>query len=576
MTNAQLASRILELADLIALEGSDPRRVERLRGAASAIGRFHHSLAELIGSGADLAAVPGIGRRLAGILGDLAASGRSPVLEEHRRRTPARVLALMRLHGVGPTRARVLREAGIDSPEALAAAVESGAVRRVAGFGPGRVSRVQGGLAAYRELAGKSLLAQADRALEVVAGALDQAGIEFRAAGDVARRVEAARAVDVVCAAATRELRACVAGEPALTLAREGGPDDNPVLARCGSVRVRLVAAPPGTLEAVAHHLTGPPEYIAALADRARERGMELTPTGLRGAADPADHARPGVDADDEQALYRRLGLPRIPPELRADAATVTRAESGVPDLPTLADLRGDLHMHTTWSDGAASVRRMVESAADRGYAYMAVTDHSPSTRVVRGLDGEALRSQAAEIAAVQADLPGIRILRGCEVDILPDGSLDLPDEVLASLDLVIASVHSSFEMTQARMTERMIRAMSNPLVHVVAHPTGRKIGRRPGYPLDLEAFLTAAAELGVAVEINGSPRRLDLDHLGARICGRLGVDVVLSSDAHGTAQLGNIRYGVDQARRGWLEKDRIVNTRSPDQLLQWLGRRRG
>ena len=345
---------------------------------------------------------------------------------------------------------------------------------------------------------------------------------------------------------------------------------DNPISGRLDGVRIRLVATPPDWAGAVAHHLTGPPPYIEALVARARERGLELTPTGIVGGPGPAP------DASGETAIYERLGLPWIPPELREDAGAIERAESGLPRLVTCGDIRGDLHMHTTWSDGAATLRRMVEAAAARRYSYVAITDHSPSIRVVAGLDSGALRAQAAEIARVQGELPEVRILRGCEVDILPDGSLDLDDETLAELDLVLASVHSSFDMTEARMTARIIRAMENPLVDVLCHPTGRKLGRRHSYPVDLGEVLRAAEALDVAVEVNSSPPRLDLDYRGLRLCGRLGVKVVVSSDAHSVARLDNIRYGVDQARRGWLKADQIVNAGTLGQVVDWLGRRRG
>ena len=326
------------------------------------------------------------------------------------------------------------------------------------------------------------------------------------------------------------------------------------------------MAAPPELLDPVAHHLTGPPAYLDALAAHARSAGLQLTPTGITGAD--------GVTT--ETAMYEALGLPWIPPELRENADTIARAEAGLPRLVTHGDITGDLHMHTTWSDGAATVRRMVEAASALGYRYIAITDHSPSTAVVAGLDAGALQAQAAEIERVQEDFPEIRILKGCEVDILPDGSLDLGDEALAELDLVVASVHSVFEMPEVRMTDRIVRALENPLVHILGHPTGRKLGRRGPYALDLPAVLRAARELNVAVEVNGNPRRLDLDHRGLWLCGELGVSVVVSSDAHSVARLDNMRYGVDQARRGWLEDSQIVNTGTFAGVPGWIGRRRG
>lgn len=565
MTNATLAGHIAELADLIALDGAGPQRVRHYRRAATVIRRFEHPLAELIGAGADLTRVPGIGKGLAGVLTDLVLHGSSERLQAYRTRIPPGLLDVMRLTGVGATRARVLRGAGIHSLAALEEAIASRRIYGVDGFGPGVVKRVQRGLAARAELAGRALLPQADRAAARLVAALHGAGIEPCLAGDIRRRTEMVAVVDVVCGAAPGALWDALGG---IRDARvHGSRGDNPVLAGLEGVDVRLVAAPSDRVEAVAHHLTGPQPYLEALAARARATGLQLTPTGLGGGA--------GSATGDEAGIYERLGLPWIPPELREGTDTIERAGSGIPWLVTRGDIRGDLHMHTTWSDGAATLRRMVEASAERGYDYVAITDHSPSTRVVAGLDAARLRAQAAEIAQVQEELPAIRILRGCEVDILPDGSLDLDDETLAQLDLVVASVHSSFDMSGTRMTRRIISAMKNPFVDILGHPTGRKLGRRLPYGVDLEEILRAAAALDVAVEVNASPRRLDLDYRGLRLCGELGVKVVVGSDAHSVAQLDNIRYGIDQARRGWLQADQIVNTGTRGQLLEWLDRRR-
>ena len=568
MTNAALAGFVSELADLMALDGSDTHRVAHYRKTATALRRFHHSLAGMIEGGVDLTGVPGIGKGLAGVLEDLVRTGSSSRLEEYRARIPAGLVAVMRLDGVGATRARTLREAGVDSVEKLERKLASREIARLDGFGPGVAARLQRGLAARAALRGKSLLSRADRAVERLSRLVAEQGVEVRVAGDVRRRTGIVATCDIVCGIAADALWDSVNGEPGVRMAGQRG--DNPLTVSCEGVSVRLVAAPPDRVDQVAHHLTGPPAYIEALGARARGRGMELTPMGIVGA----DGGAVG-DASGEAGIYERLGLPWIAPELRQDGTTIERAEAGLPHLVDIGDINGDLHMHTTWSDGAATIRRMTRAAAERGYSYIAITDHSPSTRVAGGLDAAALRSQAAEIASVQRDFANIRILRGCEVDILPDGSLDLDDDVLSELELVIASVHSAFEMSETRMTERLIRAMENPHVHLLGHLTGRKLGRRNPYPVDLRALLAAAADLNVAVEVNGNPRRLDLDCRGLWLCGELGVSVVVSSDAHSVARLDNVRYGVDQARRGWLESNQIVNAGSLAEVLRWVRQRR-
>lgn len=563
MTNAQLGGFVTELADLMALDGADRRRVLHYRRAATVIRRFDHSLAALIEGGTDLSRVPGIGKGLAGLLGDLVREGASPRLERHRERVPAGLPEVLRLDGVGVTRARALWAAGIDSVEKLGEALANGELRVVHGFGPAVVGRVQRGLAEMAALSGKALLSQADRVAEKVVARLRGVGVVVELAGDLRRRVEIVAAVDLVCAADAEDLWAEAVAMEGAALA--SGRGTNPVEVSLDGVRSRLWAVPPPVAGAVTHHLTGPPAYLEALGDRARERGFELTPAGVSGTE--------AVSAS-EDAIYAALDLPWIPPEVRRDAATLARADRGLPRLVERGDIRGDLHMHTTWSDGAATVRRMVEAAAGRGYRYVAITDHSPSTGVVAGLDAARLRAQAAEIARVQEDHPEIRILRGCEVDILPDGTLDLDDEILSELDIVLVAVHSVFDMTETRMTDRIIRAMENPFADVLCHPTGRKLGRRGPYPVDVREILHAARRLDVAVEVNGSPRRLDLDHHGLSLCGELGVRVVVSSDAHSITRLDNVNYGVDQARRGWLQSHQIVNTGTLDEVSRWIGRR--
>ena len=552
------------MADLMALDGADRRRVSHYRRAAMVIRRFDHSLAALIEGGTDLSRVPGIGKGLAGYLGELARDGTSPRLERYRERVPAGLRDVLRLDGVGVTRARTLCDAGIDSVEKLGEALARGELRGMHGFGPAVVSRVQRGLAEMAALSGKSLLSQADRAAEKLLATLRGAGLVVEVAGDLRRRLEIVATVEIVCAAEPEVLWTAAGNCPGVTLT--GVQGSNPVEVSLDGVRSRFWAVPHGVIGAVAHHLTGPPAYLEALADRALGMGLELTPAGIDGTEEAGG---------SESTIYAELGLPWIAPELRKDATTLARADRGLPRLVERGDIKGDLHMHTTWSDGAATVRRMVHAAAKRGYRYVAITDHSPSTGVVAGLDGARLREQATEIARVQEDFPGIRILRGCEVDILPDGTLDLDDEVLSELDVVLASVHSVFDMTAARMTDRIIRAMENPFVDLLCHPTGRKLGRRGSYPVDIPAILGAARSLDIAVEVNGGPRRLDLDHRGLCTCGELGVRVVVSSDAHSVTRLDNISYGVDQARRGWLQSSQIVNTGTLDEVSGWIGRRR-
>ncbi|NNF27965.1 MAG: PHP domain-containing protein [Gemmatimonadetes bacterium] len=565
MSNARLAEALSELADYMALDGGDTHRIAHYRGTSTAIRRFEHSIADMVKGGIDLTRVPGIGKGLAGFLEELIRSGRSERLAAFRERIPSGLPAVMHLEGVGATRARTLwREAGIESLEELEAALEGRSILALEGFGPGVVSRIRRGLSALKKLDGRFLLLDGDRAVEELASFLDGEGVAWARAGEVHRRIETISVVDVVVGVEPEALWGMVEGSSFRPPAPKGS---NPLaLESKAGPPVRLTAVHPSQVEAVAHHLTGPPEFLEALGDEAGRQGLSLTPLGL---------VHGDLQITSVPGLYETLGLPLVPPELRVDGSSLARASrSGIPRLVEASDIRGDLHVHTTWSDGAATLERVVEEAAARGYEYVAITDHSPSTGVVTGLDGDDLAEQRDEIARVQELFPETRVLTGIEVDILPDGSLDLEDDVLLSLDLVVASVHSAFEQDEATMTRRIIRAMENPAVQVLGHLTGRKLGRRLGYSVDLAAVLEAAAETDVAIEVNGSPRRLDLDWRGLWQCRERGVNVVVTSDAHSIARLDNVRHAVDQARRGWLETRHVANTKGLSDMLSWIRRR--
>ncbi|MDH3223246.1 MAG: PHP domain-containing protein [Gemmatimonadota bacterium] len=568
MNNAQLAAALTELADYMALEGRDTHRVAHYKGAATALRRFEHPVADMIRGGVDLTGVPGIGKGLAGFLEELIRSGTAQRLDDHRARIPEGLLEVVRVEGVGATRARTLwRDMGIETVADLESVLGSRGVLALDGFGPGVVARIRRGLAAMAQLRGRVLLTDADRTLAEVDSVLSTGGAAFAVAGETARRTETVALLDVVAAGDPGQVWDLLAGSP---FEAAGPRESNPVsVSSPTGLPIRITTVDEAQLGAVSHHLTGPPAYLEALSDEAAGQGLTLTPLGLI-------HGD-GLRITDVTEIYEALDLPPVPPELRVDSGTIQRVRSrGVPGLVAHDDVRGDLHLHTTWSDGAATLERMVQAARERGYEYVAITDHSPSTGAVSGLDARALGNQRQEIARVQDEYPDIRVFTGIEVDILPDGSLDMDDESLMSLDVVVASVHSAFEQDRATMTRRIIRAMENPAVRILGHPTGRKIGRRLGYPVDVDAILDAALALDVAVEVNGSPRRLDLDWQGLWQCMERGVNVVVTSDAHSIARLDNIQNAVDQARRGWLSAQNVVNTRSLSEIMSWTNRRRG
>jgi DNA polymerase (family 10) len=347
-------------------------------------------------------------------------------------------------------------------------------------------------------------------------------------------------------------------------------------------LEVDLRIIPPRSFGAALHYFTGSMEHNVAVRQLALRQGLRVNEWGVFRLPDGVDPEEVGkedgerVAGDTEESVFEAVGLPWIAPVIRENHGEIEAARDGsLPELVAIEDIRGDLHMHSTWSDGKASIEEMVQACAARGYEYMAISDHSPALAMVQGLTPERAPQQWAEIDLVQEGLDGITIFKSLEVDILRDGSLDMTDEVLEALDVVIVSVHSLMDMDGATMTDRVIRAMQHPSVDIVGHPTGRLLGRREPFELDVEAVLQAASELDVAMEINANPNRLDLNEVHARRAKELGVKVVISTDAHSVQRLDHISYGVDQARRAWLGKEDVLNTMTVDRFREWMGRRR-
>jgi len=365
--------------------------------------------------------------------------------------------------------------------------------------------------------------------------------------------------------------------------AEAAGPTKGSIVLASG-LQVDLRVVPPESFGAALVYFTGSKEHNINLRTRAVRDGLRVNEWGVyrvpegegddEPAPDPSQPFGEHVSGDTEESVYAALGMPYVPPVLRENRGEVEAALEGtLPRLVELEDLRGDLQMHSTWSDGDVSIEEMARACLERGYEYMAITDHSQVMAMVGGLSPERARAQWEEIDEARERVPGIRILRSVEVDILKDGELDMPDDVLAELDLVVISVHSFMNQDKRTMTDRVLRAMSHPEVDILAHPTGRQINKREPFPLDVEAVLEAAAELSVAVELNANPRRLDLKDTHVQRAKELGVPVVISTDAHSVAELGYMRYGVDQARRGWLERDDVLNTLSAKKFAKWLAR---
>ena len=473
---------------------------------------------------------------------------------------------MTKLPGLGPKRARRLfDELGIDSLAALQSAAEEQRIRSLKGFGPKAEEALLAGIAAAQ--AG----AHGHRVVLDKALAVGEALVEALRAHPAAERVELAGSArrwadsvkDLDVIATTSDPAALVRAAAELdVMESSGGQSESGAHLRTHTgmhVDLRIVA--PDQFGNLLQHLTGSKQHNMALRDAAVRRGLHVSEYGVLDDSSGETHR-----CSTEAEVYRLLGLEYIEPELRENRGELEAASSGtLPDLITLEDLRGDLHCHTTASDGTASIEEMAQAARASGREYLAITDHSASFGFGRHVSPEALRAHAASIRAAQVD--GIRLLAGTEVNILPDGSLDYDDDALAQLDWVIASVHSSFRMGSDAMTERIVRAIQNPLVDAIGHPSGRKIERRPPYEFDAERVFEAAASTGTMLEINSSPDRRDLNDIHARAAASVGVGIVINCDAHRVRGFGVARYGIATARRAWLSAAQVVNTRSWDEV---------
>jgi DNA polymerase (family X) len=577
-TNAEIADALSELGDLYELDGAIVHRVVAYRSAAKAVRESSVSVAALArqGRATELA---GVGKTLQEKILALVETGSIPAAEKLRAKFPAGLVTLTRLPGLGPKRARLLHsELGIDSPEALRAAAEGQRLRTVKGLGPkfeqSVLSSLEQAAAQPPDRSGRVLLPRAREVGDaIVAGLLgggDGAtnGLEVQLAGSIRRCADSVKDIDIVA----------VTADPQALVARLGGLEEiESVSSSSGAgararthagIGVDLRIGAPGQLGSLLQHFTGSGRHNAALREAAVRRGLHVSEYGILDDAaggDPVPYAT-------EQEVYDRLGLSYIEPELREDRGELEAAakRAGLPRLVELDDIRGDLHSHTIASDGRYTIEEMGVAARERGYEYLAITDHSASHGFGDAVSPEQLEHQIELVAQANARVDEIELLAGSEVNILPDGSLDYEDELLARLDWVIASVHTSFGMTEQAMTERMIAAIEHPLVRAIGHPTGRKIEGRAPYAIDLEAVFAAAARTGTMLEINGNPDRRDLADVHARAAARAGVTIVIDSDAHRTRTLENMRWGIATARRAWLTAEQVANTRP------WAELRRG
>jgi len=576
LSNAAIADALAELGDLYELDGAIVHRVLAYRTAAKAVREASVSVAGLAREG------PGVGKTLQEKILALVQTGAIPAAEKLRAKFPPGVIAITRLPGLGAKRARLLHsELGIDSLPALREAALAQRLRTVRGLGPKLEVSVLAALDALEAnpSAGASPRILLPRALEIgeelLGGlrALAGDGAHIQLAGSIRRQADSTKDIDLI-ATSTRPTTLAKSLAKLEQIERVSSAGKAGAKARTHSgIGVDLRIAAPGQLGNLLQHFTGSGTHNAALREAAVRCGLHVSEYGI------LDDATAKTDTyETEQHVYERLGLSYIEPELRENRGELeaARTAGGLPQLIELQDIRGDLHSHTIASDGHNTIEEMALAARERGYEYLAITDHSASHGFGNDVSPEQLRRQIELVQEANARIQGIELLAGSEVNILPDGSLDYEDELLGQLDWVIASVHTSFGMGEQAMTERMIAAIEHPLVDAIGHPTGRLIERRDPYAIDLNAVFVAAARTGTMLEINANPDRRDLSDVHARAAARAGVRIVIDSDAHRVGTLQNMRWGVATARRAWLTREQVANTRQWPELARLRRRAAG
>jgi DNA polymerase (family X) len=557
LDNAAIARVLREIADLLEIKDDNPFKIRAYRNGADIAANHPHDLGRLDEAG--LREIPGIGKDLASRIREIADTGDTAFHRELIAEFPPTVLDLLHLQGVGPkTVATLYRELGIRTLDDLERAAADGRIRTLKGMGAKKEALILKALDERKRFAGRHLLPDAHDAAAALLSHLREAAPEatIDPVGSLRRGCETCGDLDLLAAGAPRELMDTFVEYRLVERVLGIGDTKSSVLLQGGfQADLRLVSA--DSRGAALQYFTGSKAHNIALRDRAIGLGFKLNEYGVFRVADEVK-----VAGASEEEIYQALGLEWVPPELRERRGEIEAAEQrALPRLVDRADLRGDLHMHTTETDGRDDIRTMTAAAREAGLQYIAITDHTRSLAMANGLDEPRALEHAARIRAIDQEGIGIRLLAGVECDITADGSLDLADDCLAALDLVVVSVHSAFTQDRRQMTDRVLRALENPHVDILAHPTGRRLLKRAPVPIDIEAVLDAAARHGVAVEINSQIDRLDLSDVHARLARDRGVKLVISSDGHSRHALANTRWGVLVARRAWLTPDDVLNT---------------
>jgi DNA polymerase (family 10) len=574
MINLDMARIFDEIADILEVKGENPFRIRAYRRAARTIEMLTQDLRVIAERGGvtELKKIPGVGEGIAKKIVEIAKTGDCKKHRELKQEVPVALLELLAIPRVGPkTIAKMHEELGISSIEELEEAANSHTLEKLPGLGAKVEENILKGIEQYRRYKGRVLLSKALPYAESIVNALKKLDVvdTITIAGSLRRMRETIGDIDILVASKRPKvvMDAFTSLDGVEDIVAKGDTKSSIVLK---GIEVDLRVVDAGSFGAAAHYFTGSKHHNIRIRELGVKNGLKINEYGIfRGEE--------RIGGEKEGDVFERVGLAYIPPELREDQGEVEAAKEGrIPNLVDVSDIKGDLHVHTKWSDGKDSIAEMAESGASLGYEYIAVADHSPAVGIAGGIKVENIAKRQEEIARVNKkfDAGGVkfRVLSASEVDIKSDFSLDFPDAILESLDLVVGAVHTKFSQDRETMTKRIVTAMENPHVDIIAHPTGRVLGKRDPYEVNMERLMEAAKDTGTILELNAFPDRLDLNDIHCRMAKDYGVRVAISTDAHDAAQMGPvIKYGVATARRGWLEAKDVVNTRGLEAMLRML-----
>jgi len=568
VTNRQIASIFIEIADLLDLEEANPFRVRAYRNAARNILSSSKSMAALVEEGFDLTSLRGIGEDLSKKIIEIVRTGELAFLNELKKGGTSELEPLLAIPGLGPNRVRLLHEKlKIGSLHDLKEALQRGKLQTLRGFGPKLIEAIAKGVEKklYEEKRYRlfDVVPVAEEIVETLRSA--KGVIKIETAGSIRRRRETVHDIDIVasCEAGSDIMARFTALEEAEQVMMKG--ETRSTIALKSGLHIDLRVVPKTAFGAALHHFTGAKAHNIALRKIAIEKGLKINEYGVF-------KADKRIGGEKENDIYAALGLAYIAPEMRENRGEVEAAAGKkLPRLIEAKMIKGDLHVHSDYSDGALSIREMALAARAKGYEYIAVTDHTKHLTIGHGLDEKRLRRQLEEIEHINDELEGITILKSAEVDILSDGTLDLPDSVLKELDLTVCAVHYKMNLSMKEQTARILKAMENPYFSILAHPTGRLIGLREPYEVDMERIIKGCSQRGCILELNAQPDRLDLDDIHCRMAKDAGVPIAISTDAHSLKDLELMELGIGQARRGWLENEDVVNTKSLKELMKML-----